>query len=41
MDLISVVNYDLLGREVQVPYFDSTNTGNFKTDPATKQPAFL
>ena len=42
MDLISVVNYDILGREVQkyLPYFDSTNTGNFKTNSATKQPAF-
>lgn len=41
-DLITVTNYDLLGREVQkyLPYTDNTATGDFKTDPATKQPAF-
>jgi RHS repeat-associated protein len=41
-DLITVTNYDLLGREVQkyLPYTDNSATGDFKIDPATKQPAF-
>jgi RHS repeat-associated protein len=38
-DLISAVNYDILGREVQkyLPYTDSANTGNFRTDATTRQ----
>ncbi len=41
-DLVTVENYDILGREVQkyLPYTDNTTTGDFKTDPATKQPSF-
>ncbi len=41
-DLISVVNYDPLGRVMQqyLPYYDSSNTGNFRTNPTTAQPAF-
>jgi RHS repeat-associated protein len=41
-DLISVVNYDPLGREVQkyLPYYDSSNTGNFRSNPSSAQPAF-
>ncbi len=41
-DLISVMNYDLLGRVVQqyLPYSDSVNSGNFRTDANVKQPAF-
>src|SRR5262249_9174129 len=35
-------NYDILGRLVQqyLPYTDSTTTGDFKTDPSTRQHAF-
>ncbi|HLY68678.1 MAG TPA: DUF6443 domain-containing protein, partial [Puia sp.] len=41
-DLISVENYDVLGREVQkyLPYTDTTSSGNFRTNVATKQPGF-
>lgn len=41
-DLVTVQNYDILGRQVQqyLPYTDNTTTGDFKTDAATKQPAF-
>jgi RHS repeat-associated protein len=41
-DLVTVQNYDILGRQVQqyLPYTDNTSTGDFKTDPTAKQPAF-
>ncbi len=41
-DLTSVVNYDLLGRQVQqfLPYVDTTTTGNLKTNSAFMQQAF-
>lgn len=41
-DLISVMNYDILGRVVQkyLPYSDSVASGNFRTDAATKQTTF-
>jgi len=41
-DLITVVNYDILGRTVQeyLPYTDATNTGDFKSNPSSQQPAF-
>ena len=41
-DLISVVNYDILGRQVQqcLPYSDSSNSGNLRTEAGTKLPAF-
>lgn len=41
-DLITVQNYDILGRQVQqyLAYTDNTFTGDFKTDATTKQSAF-
>lgn len=41
-DLITVKNYDILGRVVQqyLPYTDSTTTGDIKTNAPTKQQAF-
>jgi RHS repeat-associated protein len=43
-DIISPVEYDVLGREIKkyLPYVDLTSTtyGSLKTDWATKQPAF-
>jgi len=39
-DLVSAVNYDVLGRMVQqyLPYTDSVATGDFRTDASTRQP---
>jgi len=41
-DVISTNFYDQFGRVVQqyLPYTDNLNSGNFRTDAATKQPAF-
>ena len=41
-DLISVMNYDELGRSAQkyLPYYDSTGIGTFRTNPASAQPTF-
>jgi RHS repeat-associated protein len=41
-DLISVMNYDELGRTAQkyLSYYDSSGTGSFRTNATTKQPAF-
>jgi hypothetical protein len=41
-DLISVINYDELGRVAQkyLPYYDSTGTGTFRTNATTAQPTF-
>jgi hypothetical protein len=41
-DLITATNYDLLGNVVQqfLPYTDTTNSGNFRTNAPTKQTGF-
>lgn len=41
-DLISVINYDELGRVAQkyLPYYDSSATGTLRTNATTAQPAF-
>ena len=41
-DLISTTWYDAFGRVAQqyLPYSDNLETGNFRLDPQTKQPAF-
>jgi hypothetical protein len=41
-DLISVINYDELGRTAQkyLPYYDSSSTGTFRTNATTAQPTF-
>lgn len=41
-DLITISNYDILGREVQqfLPYTDNVSSGLLRTNAATQQPAF-
>ncbi|PWU02602.1 MAG: hypothetical protein C5B52_05120 [Bacteroidetes bacterium] len=41
-DLITVKNYDILGRVAQqyLPYTDSASSGNFRTDANSRQPGF-